>query len=241
MIGTYYGKVQKHWFDRVGDKSLPVLKIEVEFTHRLERGSWVDIDPVSLVHTTFLIKKDGSVSAKVIKRVMQALNIETWNTQDIANRNFEGVEVRGELVEEEFNKKTTTKIEFLNNINYAGASTETDPSVVQDLDAKYGAVLRGITLDDSPKPAPAKTVAKVASGDEQAKKAAWEALKKIMLAATPGELKARWTELLKEFETLKKHKAASVADWNEFELYINPLPVTPVDHPPAYEDTDIPF
>lgn len=245
MIGTCYGKVQKHWIDAVGENRLPVLKVEVEFTHRLEHQQWIAIDPLTLVHTTFLVKKNGSVNTKGIKSSMQALNIEKWNTQDVIGRVLEGLEVRGELEEEEYNGRTKTKVAWLNNINYAGSSKATDTSVVQDLDAKYGSVLRGITLDDSPKPqAAVKTTAKavVPSGDEQAKKAAcWEALKKNMLGATPNELKARWSELLKEFETLKKHKAVSVLDWNEFEAYINPLPVTPVDQPPAIADDDIPF
>lgn len=248
MIGTCYGKVQRHWIDAVGENRLPMLKVEVEFTHRLEHQQWIDIDPLTLVHSVFLVKKDGSVNTKRIKAIMEALNIREWNTQDVIARVLEGLEVRGELEEEEYNGRTKTKVAWLNNINYVGSSKTTDTAVVQDLDAKYGAVLRGITLDEQPappKPAPAKTVAKTvakaASGDEQAKKAAWEALKKIMPAATPGELKARWTELLKEFETLKKHKAASTADWKEFQAYINPLPVTPVDQPPVIADDDIPF
>lgn len=243
MLPTEKGNYQARpmqW--RVGTSKNGAVEFAVEFSlyGQWNGETWQECD-LSITGYFYLITKNGSVNEKTVEQVEQAFKWDRrTGTAQLANAgslpdcqiycDFEAGQDGGQRI----------KVKWLNQLDHEPGSglKATDPQEVQNIDARFGALLRGSSPNKGPiAPPPAANPPVKPNVRDEAKRKAWEAFK-----TAHGNDGEKFKQMAHDYFAGKPFESLGADQWNKFrEDGFQKLVTSPIGDEPMFKPDDIPF
>lgn len=141
------------------------FEITAKLSESYEWDDWSEYEAHHCYGTWWVVKKDGSINQGPVEQLAAGLG---WkgDLMTVSKEPVPEVIVQITVKEDTYNGKTRYRAAWMNPGEYAPTSSSTSPEDVQQLQARFGSLLRAAASGASrPSPAPAVAVA-VASGEQ---------------------------------------------------------------------------
>jgi hypothetical protein len=266
-LGTYIAAATQ-WAVERREGKCPRWVVDFRCLQYWDGTQWVPVEgDVSITAFLTLVNKDGSINEINVQSIVDAYDLPAVDFKMLAELDFARVEVqivvenRTYVDESTGQQKTMMEVKYLNHRNYEGRKLQSDASLVQDLNAKYGALLRSkFKAKTAAKPAQpaapatAKAAPVAAPTVDSVRMSAW----KEFTAKTPELDKAtrtaEWHKTVKAYGAPKAAEQLTLDDWqivaNKISEYgpwkepppePEPVAVGADDEAPPLADADLPF
>lgn len=196
----------------------PVFDVIFNITHFYDGTDWAALaGGTQIQNRFFFLKSDGSVS-RTYEQVKAALEWD-GSFESLANNDWSETQVRLDIQQ----KGEYLNVAYMNHKDWQGRQLQHDPSAVQSVEKKYGAMFRakfGGNATAKPagavKPAsPTSKPTQAASALETAKRAAWTEFKTQTSAMTEDERKTAFSECLAKFGNGTPHQKFTADQWSD--------------------------
>lgn len=133
------------------------LAAQYQTTHILDGGAWQAVSPQNIMGWHYLTKDEGkNLNEHTINALRTALNWDGMNLEALDA--LENIPVQITVRDNDYNGKVTSKVDWIDHIDYAPGVKRSTPEAVKKIQANLGSRLRaisgGVTLAAKPKPKP---------------------------------------------------------------------------------------
>lgn len=201
---------------RVGQSKGGSVEFAVKFSlYGFWNGeAWEEVDS-DIIGYFYLITKNGEVNEKTVEQVEQSF---LWDRRDGTKWLAEATALPDCQVFcdfEEYQGQQRIKVKWLNPFGHEPNSglSATDPQEVQNIDAKYGALLRGSSSKKGPTNAAPKAPAAPQNPQAIAKRAAWYEWKKGNPSDTSGE---QFKGAVRAYFNGRPIESLGAVEWDKF-------------------------
>lgn len=221
-----YKAVPSSWTVRESKKNLPEFACTFSITEINDPrdGLWYSVIDQGFEISWYanLIYNDRETGRPIPNKInVDQCRLLGWSGASLADLNdgdWSAAEVQLSIGLEEYNGKSSMRVQYVNPIDYEPGFKKSAPQAVQALDAKFGTMLRALAPAASAK-APAKPADRPAPAPAKGKLAAWNAFvakwtpyvkENPQDAALRDE---RWKELVEELFPAREPKDIAADEW----------------------------
>lgn len=247
-MGDYLALPNQWTVEENGPNNLPTFVCLFDLVSRWTGAEWVDVQPDQFQITGYfyLWKKDGTSNTNGINSLKKSLGWDGRSFGGLHGGDWSNTQVQIVVGSETYNNKTQIKVRFINPADATpggGGIQKADASLIQSLDAKYGAQLRAMNgANGNGAPAKPGMSNQPATPDATltAKRKAWETYKAKYPETPKDELAEAWKFLIKGVNPNIEPEKFTASDWVKVLKKIE-TPEDPVGAGTEFTEDDIPF